>query len=80
MTTKMSQAEIDSGIDKIETALESCGALCSNDQPCAAVVNYEPDGEKPWRVSDDQYSESFATVEAAVEAAKAWYSDDYESR
>lgn len=57
-------------IEKIESAFGDY--RCSHEQPCAGVAQYDAGAEKPWRVSDDQASESYATPEEAMEAAEAW--------
>ncbi len=66
----MDATTIELETQKIEAALGHY--LCSADQPCAAAVYYDEGEEKPWRIADDGASESFGTVEEAIEGAHSW--------
>lgn len=61
---------ITAGIAEIESALGP--ALCSDSNPCGAVVQYSEGEAKPWQIADDHYSETFATLEEAITAADQW--------
>ena len=64
------------GLKAIEKALGP--ALCSDKNPCGAVVQYNDGEAKAWRISDDHTSETFALLDSALAAADEWakaYSD-----
>lgn len=65
--------EISEKLDLIAEALDSCGALCNESQPCSAYPYYDEGEEQPWRISMDGFSESYSTVEEAVAAAEVWF-------
>jgi len=58
------------GLLAIEKALGP--ALCSDTNPCGAVVQYIAGDEKPWRIADDHTSEAFASLASALAAAGEW--------
>ena len=58
------------GLKAIEKALGP--ALCSDANPCGAVVQYNEGEAKPWQIADDQHSEAFCTLEDAIAAAGGW--------
>lgn len=66
----MTKSQIDVTIDLIEAAAGSYRVTGSN--PCGLAAYYDEGEEKPWRISDDQASESFATPQEAMEGARAW--------
>lgn len=61
---------ITAGIAEIESALGH--ALCSDSNPCGAVVQYNEGEAKPWRIADDHASEELDTLDSALAAAKEW--------
>lgn len=61
---------VNDGVREIESHLGECRSSAAN--PCGAAVYYDAGIDKPWRISDDQWSETFATLADAVEGAKAW--------
>ena len=58
------------GLKAIEKALGP--ALCSDANPCGAVVQYNEGEAKAWRIADDHTSETFALLDSALTAANAW--------
>jgi hypothetical protein len=63
---------IERGIKRIEKALGP--ALCSDSNPCGAVVQYNEGEAKAWRIADDHASEEFALLDSALTAAEKWAS------
>jgi hypothetical protein len=54
--------------EQIELALGQ--HLCTDSNPCGAVVTAEPDGQ--WRITDDWHTEVYHNTGLAIAAAKAW--------
>ena len=61
---------IERGLKAIEKALGP--ALCSDSNPCGAVVQYNEGEAKAWRIADDHTSEEFALLDDALAAAEEW--------
>lgn len=61
---------ITASLEAIESAAGSYRTSASN--PCGLSAYYDEGCDKPWRIADDQASESFATAEEAEHAAAEW--------
>jgi hypothetical protein len=68
----------ESQTDKIEAALREYAT--TQDNPCGGCGYYDAGEAKPWRVlfADGAACESFATLDAAIEAADA-YADEMDA-
>lgn len=47
-------------------------AYCTDSNPCGVAFYYDIDTPTPFRIADDQHSESFATFAELLACAESW--------
>jgi len=63
-------ATIDATLRQIEAAAGDYAASDAN--PCGLAAYYDEGESCPWRIGDDQASETYATADEAEAGAEAW--------
>jgi hypothetical protein len=53
--------------------IAAAGAACATrDNPCGVSFYFDAEADRPYRIADDQYGESYASYAELLAAARAW--------